>query len=65
MKNQLQIFRNPEFGEVRTLVDEKGEPWFCAKDVCDTLGYKAGRNAIAQHVDEGDALKQCTPTTRH
>ena len=30
MKNQLQIFRNPEFGEVRTLVDEKGEPWFCA-----------------------------------
>ena len=60
MKNQLQIFRNPEFGEVRTQVDEKGEPWFCAKDVCDTLGYKAGRNAIAQHVDEGDALKQCT-----
>ena len=38
MKNQLQIFRNPEFGEVRTLVDEKGGPWFCAKDVCNESG---------------------------
>ena len=58
MKNQLQIFSNPEFGEVRTQVDEKGEPWFCAKDVCDALGYLKSRNAIAQHVDEDDALKQ-------
>lgn len=58
MENQLQIFSNPEFGEVRTQVDEKGEPWFCAKDVCDALGYLKARNAIAQHVDEDDALKQ-------
>ena len=58
MENQLQIFSNPEFGAVRTQVDEKGEPWFCAKDVCDALGYLKARNAIAQHVDEDDALKQ-------
>ena len=42
--------------------NEQGEPLFCAKDVCDALGYKKTINAIAQHVDEGDALKQGTPT---
>ena len=63
MKNQLQIFRNPEFGEVRTQVDEKGEPWFCAKDVCDALKHTNSRRAIAQLVDEGDVTKRYTPTS--
>ena len=63
MKNQLQIFRNPEFGEVRTQVDEKGEPWFCAKDVCEALKHTNSRRAIAQLVDEGDVTKRYTPTT--
>ena len=34
------VFENPEFGMVRMATDEKGEPWFCAKDLCDALGYK-------------------------
>ena len=34
------VFENPEFGKVLTLTDENGEPLFCAKDVCDILGYK-------------------------
>lgn len=55
---KLKIFQNPEFGTIRTIRDDKGEPLFCGKDVCDALGYKKARNAIAQHVDEGDALKQ-------
>ena len=55
---KLKIFQNPEFGTIRTIRDDKGEPLFCAKDVCEALGYKKARNAIAQHVDEGDALKQ-------
>lgn len=63
MKNQLQIFSNPEFGEVRTQVDEKGEPWFSAKDVCDALKHTNSRRAIAQHVDEGDVTKRYTPTS--
>ena len=57
MENQLQIFSNPEFGEVRTKVDEKGEPWFCAKDVCDALGYDQARKAVQRHVDDGDGTK--------
>lgn len=54
----LKIFENKEFGAIRAMSDEQGEPLFCAKDVCEALGYKKARNAIAQHVDEGDALKQ-------
>ena len=53
------VFENPEFGMVRTATDEKGEPWFCAKDLCDALGYKRADNAVRQHVNPYDALKQC------
>ena len=53
------VFENPEFGMVRTATDEKGEPWFCAKDLCDVLGYKRADNAVRQHVNPHDALKQC------
>ena len=38
-----------------TMVD--GEPYFVGKDVADILGYAKARNAIANHVDEDDALK--------
>ena len=34
------VFENPEFGKIRTMTDENGEPLFCAKDVCDILGCK-------------------------
>lgn len=37
---QLQVFNNPQFGNVRTSVDEKGEPWFCLNDVCNCLNLK-------------------------
>ena len=61
--NNIQIFKNQEFGAIRTISNEQGEAMFCAKDVCDALGYKKASNAIALHVDKGDALKQGTPTT--
>lgn len=38
MTNDIQIFDNPQFGELRTLTDKSGEPWFVAKDACDVLG---------------------------
>ena len=56
---QVAVFENPEFGTVRTATDEKGDPWFCAKDLCDVLGYKRADNAVRQHVNPSDALKQC------
>ena len=61
--NNIQIFKNQEFGAIRTISNEQGEAMFCAKDVCDALGYKKASNAIALHVDKGDALKQGTPTS--
>ena len=53
--NDLQIFNNDEFGEIRTVVIE-GEPWFVGKDVAEALGYVDPNKAIAMHVDSEDKL---------
>lgn len=61
--NQLNIFENAEFGQVRT-VTINSEPWFVGKDVAGALGYAKSRNAIASHVsdeDKRDAPIQGTP----
>ena len=58
--NEVMIFRNVEFGTIRTMSNEQGEPMFCAKDVCDALGYKKTQLAIVQHVDRDDAVKRST-----
>ena len=52
------VFENPEFGMVRTATDEKGEPLFCAKDLCDALGYKKASDAVNQHVKSSDTVKR-------
>ena len=39
--NELQIFRNKEFGQIRT-VTIGGEPWMIGKDVAVALGYSTG-----------------------
>ena len=62
MNEKIQIFQNPEFGNIRTMRDEKGEPLFCAKDVCDALGYKRVSDAISGHVEEEDTVKCRTLT---
>lgn len=51
--NDLQIFENPEFGQVRT-VELDGTPWLVGKDVAVALGYAKPQNAIARHVDTED-----------
>ena len=60
--NEIQIFQNVEFGAIRTMSNEQGEPMFCAKDVCDALGYKQTHKAVERHVDEGDGMKRPTHT---
>ena len=52
--NEMQIFQNQEFGAIRTISNEQGEAMFCAKDVCDALGYSNGRDAVRKHVDGED-----------
>lgn len=51
--NELQVFKNQEFGSVRTLT-LNDEPWFVGKDVAEALGYSKARNAIATHIDSED-----------
>ena len=52
-ENKIEIFRNEEFGTVRTLtIDEK--PYFVGKDVAEILGYSNINKAIQMHVDEED-----------
>ncbi len=55
---QVAVFENPEFGMVRTATDEKGDPWFCAKDLCDVLGYKKSSDSVKQHVRYDDTMKR-------
>lgn len=50
---ELQIFKNEEFGEVRT-VTINNDPWFVGKDVAEALGYSNTRDAILKHVHEDD-----------
>ncbi|CAK1246015.1 MAG: hypothetical protein [Caudoviricetes sp.] len=52
--NEVTMF-NFESHEVRTVLIDN-EPWFVGKDVADTLGYSAARNALKNHVADEDKL---------
>ena len=51
--NEIKIFENPAFGQVRTL-ELEGEPWFVGKDVAEALGYSDTFGALKKHVDDED-----------
>ena len=57
--NQLQIFNNSEFGEIRVIV-EKGVEWFNASDICKALRYSNTARALELHVDKEDITKRYT-----
>ena len=51
--NELQIFQNPEFGEIRT-IEIEGEQYFVGKDIASALGYGNDRQALITNVDNED-----------
>ena len=53
--DNLQIFKNEKFGEIRTLLIND-EPWFVGKDVTEILWYSNPSKALSDHVDEEDKL---------
>ena len=55
MSNILK-FKHEMFGEIRTMTDEQGEPWFVGKDVAEALGYSDPQKAMKMHVEVGDKL---------
>ena len=46
--NELKIFSNTEFGEVRTIIEEDSV-LFCGSDIAKALGYTNPRKAIGDH----------------
>ena len=48
MSNEIQIFNNPKFGNVR-MIEENGNVLFCGNDVASALGYKSPKDAISTH----------------
>ena len=55
MNNEIEIFKNEEFGEIRTLLIND-EPWFVVIDVTEILAYSNPSKALSDHVDEEDKL---------
>lgn len=50
MSNEIvpQVFNNAEFGALRVVKGNDGEPWFVAKDVCEALGLEQVSRAISR-----------------
>ena len=57
MENNITIFTNTAFGNVRTRCDENGIAWFVARDVASILGYHNTKKAIIDHVDDEDKMQ--------
>ena len=50
--NELQIFNNAEFGQIRT-VTKDNEPWFVASDIAKALGYRMASDLV-RRIDDDD-----------
>ena len=69
--NEMQVFRNPEFGSVRT-IEGDGKVLFCASDVAKALGYARPNDAIVSHcrytakhripIRPSNGVRKCTPS---
>lgn len=58
--NEIQLFNNPDFGEIRTLETGDGKILFCGKDVAAALGYSNPTKAVRDHCKGGSEME--TPT---
>ena len=63
MNKNIQIFQNKEFGAIRSMKDERGEPFFCGKDVARALGYKNPEKALRVHIEDDDKVVNKMDTT--
>lgn len=51
MEANIKIFENALFGQVRSVVDESNEPWFCLTDVCKALELQT--TAVKNRLEDG------------
>jgi prophage antirepressor-like protein len=61
MQNKLEIFKNEQFGEIRTVIIG-GEPWFVLKDICDSLGI-SNPSRVVERLDE-DEVRKISPNSK-
>lgn len=59
----LTVFENENFGSVRSMLDENGEPWLIGKDVATALGYANPSKAVIDHVDDEDKRFEMVPVS--
>ena len=57
MKQNIISINHEQFGQLRAVLDERGEPWFVGSDVASSLGYTNPRKALRDHVDEEDKTR--------
>lgn len=62
MDNQIKVFDNSDFGEIRTIV-VNDEIWFVGKDVAVALGYSNPSKAVINHVDDEDKRFEMVPVS--
>lgn len=60
MDKSIQVFQNDQFGQVRAIRSESGEPWFVAKDVCDALGI---RTDSVRAILDADEVRETNPNS--
>lgn len=53
VNNQITIFTNKEFGEIRTII-LNNEPYFVGKDVANALGYADSSSAVSKNIEKED-----------
>lgn len=58
--NEIQIFNNEEFGDIRT-VEINGEPWFVTSDIAKALGYRMASD-LSRRIDDDDKGTQKVST---
>lgn len=49
--NEIQVFSNSQFGDIRTIIAEDGEPRFCLADLCKAINVTNHRN-VAKRIDQ-------------
>lgn len=49
---EVQVFSSEQFGSIRASLSSDGQPWFVAKDVCDSLGIGKYRDALSRLDDD-------------
>lgn len=61
MKESIQIFKSPQFGDIRTAISPAGEPLFCLADLCKAINVSNHRN-VAKRIDHEDVRRMDTLT---